>query len=157
MISLFSEIILFLLRLKFSFKLKAGENMKKLDTNYIRNIPRKLLHLAGIKPFFNCNRVLVIVSVTFPFCKAQNFPLNGNTDHRLLPGQTPLLQDWYVTGLSWHCLPPHCGGGLVQLRTRLCNPPPQVTLQLSHAPQGDKPPSTIIVSEVNTINMINML
>ena len=111
----------------------------------------------GLNPFFIVIRVLVTFSVSFPFCKAQNFPLNGNTDQTLLPGQTPVLQDWNMRELSWHCLPPNCGGGLVQLRTRLCNPPPQVTLQLSHAPQDDQPPSTTIVSEVNMINKLNML
>ena len=129
---------------------------------YEKNLKQTLLEIhfyiwLGLNPFLIVIRVLIIFSVSFPFCKAQNFPLNGNTNPTQLPEQTPVLQDWNMRELSWHCLPPPCGGGLVQLRTRLCNPPPQVTLQLSHAPQDGKPPSTTIVSEVNMINKLNML
>lgn len=39
--------------------------------------------------------------------------------------------------------PPKCGEGLVQVRVRLCTPPPQVTLQTSQYPQSVQFPSTV--------------
>ena len=43
-----------------------------------------------------------------------------------------------------HCLPPLDGGGLVQLRFRVWDPPLQVTEQGLHALQSDQPPFTEI-------------
>ena len=63
-----------------------------------------------------------------------------NTDYTLPTGQRFVLQDWLLLLCPWHPLPPLCGRGLVQLRTQLCNPPPQVRLHFSHDPQGDQPP-----------------
>ena len=38
--------------------------------------------------------------------------------------------------------PPPEGGGLLQVRMRVCEPPPHVTLQPLHVPQLDQPPLT---------------
>ena len=40
-----------------------------------------------LNPFLIEIKVLVIFSVSFPFCKTQNFPLYGSTNYRLLSGQ----------------------------------------------------------------------
>ena len=57
-----------------------------------------------------------------------------NTDYTLSPGQRFVLQDWLLLLLPRHRHPPLPGGGFVQLRFRLCDPPPQVRLQLPHDP-----------------------
>ena len=66
-----------------------------------------------------------------------------NTDYTLLPGQWLVLQDWFMRLGPWHGSPPPIGGGFVQLRIRLCDPPPQVRLHLSHGPQDDQLPLSI--------------
>ena len=41
-----------------------------------------------------------------------------------------------------HGEPLLAGTGLVQVRMRVCDPPPHVTSQALHVPQVDQPPST---------------
>ena len=39
-------------------------------------------------------------------------------------------------------LPPCAGGGLVQVRLRVCSPPPHCLLHSPYGPQAEYPPST---------------
>ena len=59
-----------------------------------------------------------------------------------LPGQLFVLHDRDWEWLPWQKSPP-LGGGLVQVRERVCFPPPHVTLQLPQAFQLDHPPLTV--------------
>lgn len=61
-----------------------------------------------------------------------------------LPGHRLVLHDWDWKLEPWHLAPPPDGGGLVQLRMRDCDPPPQVWLQEPQTPQSDHPPLTKI-------------
>ena len=72
-----------------------------------------------------------------------------NTDYTLLPGQWLVLQDWFMRLGPWHRSPPHSGEGFVQLRIRLCDPPPQVRLHLSHGPQDDQLPLSMPATIAN--------
>ncbi len=59
------------------------------------------------------------------------------------PGHPFVLQDWDCELFPWQSAPPMAGGGLVQVRVRVCVPLPQVRVQLPQAPQLDQPPSTV--------------
>ena len=60
-----------------------------------------------------------------------------------VPGHGLLLQDWVSLLFPTQSAPPPDGGGLLQVRLRICCPPPHVTLQASQTPQSDQPPSTV--------------
>ena len=47
--------------------------MKKLETNFIRDMPRQLLYLVGFKPFFNCNKSFDNFQFYFLFVKLKTF------------------------------------------------------------------------------------
>ena len=53
-----------------------------------------------------------------------------------------VLHAWDWTLLPWHWAPPLLGAGLLQVRVRVCVPPPHVTLQRSKSPQLDHAPLT---------------
>ena len=59
-----------------------------------------------------------------------------------LPGQPCPLQDWVMELFPKHGEPLLAGTGLVQVRMRVCDPPPHVTSQALQVPQVDQPPST---------------
>lgn len=65
-----------------------------------------------------------------------------NRDWEPLP---PLQNLGWVTFLEFR------GGGLVQVRLRVCDPPPHVTLQLPQAFQFDHPPSLYYRKNPNVI------
>lgn len=56
--------------------------------------------------------------------------------------QTLVLQVLFWEGDPAQLAPPYCGEGLLQLRVRNCDPPPQVTVQVPQDPQFENPPST---------------
>ena len=61
----------------------------------------------------------------------------------LVPGHPLVLHDWDWKLSPWQSTPPLAGGGLVQVRVRLCTPLPQVRLQPPQGPQFDQPPLTM--------------
>ena len=53
-----------------------------------------------------------------------------------------VLHAWDWTLVPWHWAPPLLRAGLLQVRMRVCVPPPHVTLQRSKSPQLDHAPLT---------------
>ena len=66
-----------------------------------------------------------------------------------------LLQDCDWELIPWQSAPPPAGDGFVQLRMRVCDPPPQVTVQPLQLPQTDHPPLTWHIEEKKRMNNNN--
>ena len=60
----------------------------------------------------------------------------------LYPGHCLALQEWDWELIPEHAAPPAGGGGLVQVRLRVCKPLPQVKLQSPQALHADHLPLT---------------
>lgn len=66
---------------------------------------------------------------------------------RRVPGHGPSLQVCLSKSNPLHVFPPFCGVGLVQVRSRIIDPDPQVTEQALEPAQDDQPPSTVSRAE----------
>lgn len=62
--------------------------------------------------------------------------------HTCIPGgHGSWLHVWRSPLWPWHVFPPHCGMGLVQVRTRVWVPPPHVAVHWLQSNQDDQYPS----------------
>lgn len=106
--------------------------------------------------WLNCSKTVLLSLLHFRMLISRpiNFydgRLNVNRNHTAtdtnelldIHGHVLLLHAWDSELLPEQLRPPLFGVGLVQVRLRVCVPPPHVCVQLPQAPQFDQPPLTI--------------